>query len=264
MLKHLKMTGPLVDFMPVELSCIESQSTVSTILDNLPGMVYRCLNDPDWTMEFVSEGCYALTGYAPTELIQNQITSYGQIIHPEDRNTVWLQVQSTLLQRKPFELVYRILTRDNQIKWVRENGRGIFDANDNLHVLEGYITDISEEIKAESKIQHQVQRFQALRNIDMAISASFDLRLILNILLEQITSQLNVDAAALLLSRPDAGVLEYAAGRGFRTNSGMASPGKPYSTDKLSTSPICESPPGNSSNPNNLQMKPLSPILVFR
>ena len=194
------MIGRLVDCMPLEFTCIENQSMVSNLLDNLPGMVYRCLNEPEWTMEFVSEGCFELTGYTPSELIRNQLISYGRIIFPEDRNTVWMQVQSALLQKKPFELVYRIVTRDNREKWVRENGRGIFDSEGNLYVLEGYITDISDEIKAESKVQHQVQRFQALRNIDMAISASFDLRLILNILLEQITSQLNVDAAALLLS----------------------------------------------------------------
>jgi PAS domain S-box-containing protein len=168
-------------------------------------------------MEFISEGCFELTGYTPSELTQNHLVSYGRIIFPEDRNTVWMQIQSALMQKKPFELVYRIVTRDLKEKWVRANGRGVFDAQGNLYVLEGYIADISDEIKAESKIQHQVQRFQALRNIDMAISASFDLRLILNILLEQITTQLNVDAAALLLSKPETGSLDYAAGRGFRT-----------------------------------------------
>lgn len=212
------MISQFIDCMPLELMFVESQSTVSSILDNLPGMVFRCLNDTERSMEFVSEGCIALTGYTPVELVRNQVISYGQVILQEDRNTVWMQVQSAIHLKKSFELVYRISTRDNQQKWVRENGRGIFDSEGNICVLEGYITDITDQINAESKIQHQIQQFQALRNIDMAISASFDLRLVLNILLEQITSQLNVDAAALLLSKPEAGILEYAAGRGFRTN----------------------------------------------
>lgn len=210
--------GVLVDCMPDDFSPLDSQSQVSSILDNLPGMVYLCRNDPEWTMEFISEGCFTLTGYTPSELIHNQVMSYECIISPEDRDSVRMQIQLALQQRRPFDLVYRIITRDGYQKWVHENGRGIFDNDGNLYVLEGYVTDITGQINAESKIQHQLQRFQALRNIDKAITASFDIRLVLNILLEQITTQLNVDAAAILLSRSDAGILEYAAGRGFRTN----------------------------------------------
>jgi PAS domain-containing protein len=95
-------------------------------------MFYRCQNDPEWTMEFVSEGGFSLTGYTPSELIQNQVISYGQVIFSEDRNSVWMQVQSALNQKKPYELVYRIITRSNQEKWVRENGRGIYIDSGNV------------------------------------------------------------------------------------------------------------------------------------
>ncbi len=63
----------------------------------------------------------------------------------------------------------------------------------------------------------QVARLQALRAIDQAISGSFDLRMTLNVVLEQAAAQLQVDAAAVLLLNPYTQTLEYAAGRGFRT-----------------------------------------------
>jgi PAS domain S-box-containing protein len=65
--------------------------------------------------------------------------------------------------------------------------------------------------------ERRVQRLAALRAVDTAISASLDLRLALNVLLSQLTSHLNVDASSVLLYNQDTQMLEYAAGRGFRS-----------------------------------------------
>lgn len=62
---------------------------------------------------------------------------------------------------------------------------------------------------------------QALHNVDMAISASLDLRVTLNVFLDQLTMQLGVDAANVLILNPFTQSLEYGAGRGFRVD-GMA------------------------------------------
>ena len=64
----------------------------------------------------------------------------------------------------------------------------------------------------------QVERLKSLRTIDLAISSSLNLRISLKIVLEQITSQLKVDAASVLLLNPDTNRLELSAARGFRTN----------------------------------------------
>ena len=65
----------------------------------------------------------------------------------------------------------------------------------------------------------QLDLLEALHTIDSAISASMDLRLTLNVLLEQVKTQLKVDATSVLLLDPHSQTLEYAAGRGFRTRS---------------------------------------------
>jgi len=132
----------------------ESQRTLSTLMGNLPGMVYRCKNDKDWTVEFASDGCYELTGYPPSDLMQKKI-SYGQhIIHPDDQEPVWRDVQAALQEHKPFQLVYRIKTATGVEKWVWEQGRGIFSSEGQLLALEGFITDITDRKRGEEVLQN--------------------------------------------------------------------------------------------------------------
>ncbi len=131
----------------------ESQRALSTLMSNMPGMAYRCRNDRDWTMEFVSEGCFELTGYQADDVIHNRKVSYAHLIHPEDRDAVWNDVQAALQANRPFRLVYRITTATGQEKWVWEQGCGVFSPNGALIALEGFITDVTERRRAEEAIR---------------------------------------------------------------------------------------------------------------
>lgn len=123
--------------------------TLETLVERLPGMVYRCRNNPSWTMEFASAGATELTGYLPRELVNNNRLPYADLIVPADRQRVWDEVQNGLREHRPFELVYRIGTADGQVKWVMERGRGNFSSTGELLGLEGFVTDISAEKHAE-------------------------------------------------------------------------------------------------------------------
>ncbi len=75
----------------------ESERSKSVLLSNIPGMAYRCLNDRDWRMLFVSEGCYELTGYRPENLLNSNDLSYNNIIKEEYREILWLEWKGSLL-----------------------------------------------------------------------------------------------------------------------------------------------------------------------
>ncbi len=140
----------------------EQQRMLDTLLSNLPGMVYRCLNDPKWTIEFVSQGCFALTGYGPEDLVGNRTLAYADVIAPSDQASVWESVQAALAERRPFQLRYRIRSRDGKEKWVWEQGRGVFSDSGQLLALEGYITDITDMRRAEADLAEREARFKAL------------------------------------------------------------------------------------------------------
>jgi diguanylate cyclase (GGDEF)-like protein/PAS domain S-box-containing protein len=139
----------------------ESQRALSTLLSNLPGMVYRCRNDKDWTVEFASEGCLGLTGYQPSDLTGRKV-SYGQdLIHSDDQEAVWNDVQAALREKRSYQLNYRIITADKKEKWVWEQGRGVFSPNGDLLALEGFIIDISERRQAVADLEKSVSLLRA-------------------------------------------------------------------------------------------------------
>ena len=78
--------------------------------------------------------------------------------------------------------------------------------------------EIAVRKRAEENIRRQLECLDALRTIDIAITSSFDLNLTLGIVLNQVITQLKVDAADVLLLDPHLHTLKYAVGRGFRSS----------------------------------------------
>lgn len=114
---------------------------LASMIGNLPGMTYLCQNDENWTMEFVSDGCIELTGYGPLDLIGNRRLSYNDLIHPDDQLPVYVQIQEAVMEKRLFQLVYRIRTASGNEKWVWEQGMGVFSDKGDLLALAGFISD---------------------------------------------------------------------------------------------------------------------------
>ncbi len=130
----------------------EQKREIATLMNNLPGMAYRCANNLDWTMEFVSDGCYPLTGYRKDDLLYDKIISYANLIHKEDQLLVYETVQNAINNHEQFTSLYRINTRQGLEKWVWEKGCAVYDENGKVICLEGFVTDITERKLAEEKI----------------------------------------------------------------------------------------------------------------
>jgi len=130
--------------------------TLTALIDDLPGMVYRCRNNTDWTMEYVSGSSLQLTGYSPEDIVNNRRLSYGSMIHVDDQQKVWEEVQNGIRENRRFEVVYRIITCDNREKYVWECGKGIFSNNNEWLGLEGFIIDVTRNRNAERNSRKQL------------------------------------------------------------------------------------------------------------
>ncbi|HML21766.1 MAG TPA: PAS domain S-box protein [Aggregatilinea sp.] len=138
----------------------DSQRTFSTLMSNLPGMVYRCLNDEDWTMVFVSEGCQALLGYRPEQLLACKPVSFIDLVHPDDRATMHGVIDRALEANQSYELTYRIKTASGEEKWVWEQGQGVSLNGDIM--LEGFITDITPQRRVTDALRESEARYRLL------------------------------------------------------------------------------------------------------
>lgn len=199
------------------------QATLSTLLANLPGAAYRCRNDSKWSMEFISQGCYALTGYPPEDFIQNQKRSFAEIILPEDRQHVWDQVLAAIDQHQPYQMIYRIRNADGHIRWVWEQGRGIYDPNGHLEALEGYISDITE-------LKQREEELEIITSLSHALRSARSRYEVYPIILARLNRHLNAEGIALALYETNAneilvekalGCFENLTGKRFPSDQGI-------------------------------------------
>lgn len=143
----------------------ETQRRLTTLMQNLPGMVYRCKNDDQYTMEYISDQVFSITGYKAEELINNKTKAFSDLIVEEDLGKIKEQIQASIEQHKAFQLVYRIKTSSGFEKWVWEQGIGIYsDKEDELVALEGFITDITEQKAVQDQLSLQSNALEATAN----------------------------------------------------------------------------------------------------
>lgn len=117
--------------------------SLSNLLDGLPMMIYRCRNNRDWSMEYVSAGCLELTGYPAELLVNSRSLTFDSLIHAGDRERVWSQVQAGLIERRAFAFEYRLLCANGLLKRVLERGSGIYSANGGVLGLEGVVLELA-------------------------------------------------------------------------------------------------------------------------
>jgi PAS domain S-box-containing protein len=151
---HICMIENMTERIQAETDMQESERSKAVLLSNLPGMAYRCNYDREWTMQFVSDGCYDLTGYKAESLLHNKELSFNDLINSDYQEYLWEKWAELLPRKGIFKEEYSITTASGELKWVYEQGRGIYDDNGNVVALEGLIIDITDRKRKEDEIRY--------------------------------------------------------------------------------------------------------------
>jgi PAS domain S-box-containing protein len=180
----------------------ESERRLATLLDNLPGMAYRCRNDPHWTMEVVSRAGQALTGYAPEELVGNACTSYAALIHPEDVDFVRREVRRAVDAGVPFALEYRIRDASGREKRVQEKGRAVVSES-GVVALEGFVADVTQRHAAEEDLRSLAARLERLAQAVQSLVGARDVDTVTAVACAAARELTGADGATVVLREGD-------------------------------------------------------------
>ncbi|NRQ41216.1 PAS domain-containing protein [Rheinheimera sp. YQF-2] len=124
---------------------LQSEQRYRSMLENLPGIVYRCQNDTDWNMLFISDEVAELTGFSAENFVSDRSVTFTQLTFEDDIPRLYHTVQQALAKQQGYDVQYRITSRNGEVKWLQELGRGIFTADGQLQYLDGFIWDITEQ-----------------------------------------------------------------------------------------------------------------------
>lgn len=146
----------------------ERERFLRTLIGNLPGVVFRCRGDAEFTKEFLSDGCFDLPGYLAEELIgANVAATWDKLMHPEDWKRVLSDVRRIIEDEQPnearqFQVSYRLIPRAGQPKHARDRFRFIRDSSGKVDAFEGFITDVTEQTLADERVRESENRYKLL------------------------------------------------------------------------------------------------------
>ncbi|MFW5898440.1 MAG: GAF domain-containing protein [Candidatus Saliniplasma sp.] len=191
--KVLILTVNISEKVEAEKRMREASRELSTLVDNLPGMVYRCENKKGWPMEMVKGEVEELTGYTASEIESDDGIWGEEIIHPEDRQKTWDVVQTSIRTKRSFEVIYRIVTKEGVTKWVWEQGTFVYEDDEEIKALEGFITDITEKRETQRKLEESMEKIKDLHRLSTKLESIDEEQDVYDLIVEATEDILNFD-----------------------------------------------------------------------
>jgi PAS domain S-box-containing protein len=123
------------------------------LVNHIPGVIYRCSGDEHFSLKFASNEIEKLTGYSLDYFDKNKQHGYSNLVHDEDRERVQNTIRHAVSEKEKFEMEYRIVKKDGELRWVFESGQGIYEEADQVTYVDGCIFDITHRKSTEAALE---------------------------------------------------------------------------------------------------------------
>ncbi|MBU0639702.1 MAG: PAS domain S-box protein [Planctomycetes bacterium] len=172
--EHGQLVGAVTVFRDVtarkqaEEALRESEQRFRTLAESIPGVIYLCRHDEQFTVLYLNDAIAALTGYPKEEFLEGR-RQVIDLCHAEDVAALRSEVDQALAARRPYRHVSRIRHRSGEWRWIEGIGVGVF-RDEQLLFLEGFLSDITERKQAEEErrqLEAQVQQAQKLESLGL-------------------------------------------------------------------------------------------------
>ncbi|MDO9122109.1 MAG: HD domain-containing phosphohydrolase, partial [Anaerolineaceae bacterium] len=191
----------------------KSEERFRLLAENAVDVIFRIKISDPVKIEYISPAAERVMGFSLDELYADPLILIRNSINTTDPKAInrWVESMDTPMINLPF------LRKDNRKIWMELRFTIIKDSQGQPQFMEGIGRDITQRIQSELQLREQMERINALHQIDKAITSSFDLRVTYQVLLDQLRQVLHVDAAAVLQFEPDLIQYQYLTGLGFKT-----------------------------------------------
>jgi len=160
-------------------SSSEAPDSFWGVVSRLPGAVYRCTYDTEWQSLYMGNGFEEICGLPP-ETLDPSGRSFKEVVLDEDRDKIRTQVRAAVEDQSHYSIEYRIRANDGTVRWVEDNGRPVFDDEENVKWLDGILLDVTDRKEAERSLrrmketlaQQVEERTQQLRHASALLTVA--------------------------------------------------------------------------------------------
>jgi PAS domain S-box-containing protein len=156
---HFGVQVDVTEQRRTQIEIKEAKEQFQSLVENIPGITFRCKYDADWTMTYMSAQVDQITGFTDAELLGNAVVSFGSLIMPEDRDLVADAIDGAIKNDEAWTLEYRIRHKDGSIRWAYEKGIAIKDESGDVLYLDGFILDVTDRKAAEKALAYERDLF---------------------------------------------------------------------------------------------------------